>query len=253
MISIRLIYRIIYRNFLVWTKFLKPSLVANLGEPLIYLVLMGFGMGKLVHKVNGMRYIDFLAPGLILSSTMYAASFESTISSYTRMITQKTYESIMITPVNLSEIVAGEIIWGMIKGLISSIFFITIMGLMGLIHSWLFLLSLWIVIADGLFFSALSIIFVGIAHSYEFFNYFFTLVLTPLFLFSGIFFPINTLPHLIGKIANYTPLVPMVICVRDLNSGIFNTHTFILSSITGMISIPMAIIAYKLIRKRLIK
>ncbi len=253
MISIKMIYRVWYRNFVVWTKFLKPSLVASLGEPLLYLVLMGYGMGRLVHEVNGMKYIDFLAPGLIISSSMFSASFEATISSYTRMITQKTYDAIMATPVNLSEIITGEILWGTTKGLISSVFFIAIMSAFGLVHSGLFVMSLIAVIMDGLFFSAFSMIFVGFAHSYEFFNYFFTIILTPLFLFCGIFFPIDTLPEWVRHIAMYLPLTPMVDLSRSSNSGIMNYNALLLSVIMGMLSIPMGILAYRLIKKRLIK
>ncbi len=251
--NIKMIYTVWFRNFIVWTKYVKPSLVANLGEPLLYLALMGYGMGKLVPQINGMKYIDFLAPGLILSSTMYAASFEATISSYTRMITQKTYDAIMVTPVNLSEIVSGEILWSTTKGLISSIFFIAIMAVFGLIHSWLFGISIVAVVMDGLFFSTLSMVFVGFSHSYESFNYFFTLILTPLFLFSGIFFPLDTLPHWVRGIALYLPLTPMVQLARASNSGILNYDALLLSCIMGIVSIPMGIISYRLIKRRLIK
>jgi len=251
--NIKMIYKVWYRNFIVWTKYIKPSLVANLGEPLLYLFLMGYGMGKLVPEINGMKYIDFLAPGLIMSSAMYAASFEATISSYTRMITQKTYEAIMVTPVNLSEIVAGEILWGASKGLISSMFFIAIMAIFHLVHTWVFCLSVIAVIMDGLFFSALSLIFVGFSHSYEFFNYFFTLILTPFFLFSGIFFPIDTLPAWMKPIAIYVPLTPMVDLARKANSGIIDYHALWLSIFMGALSIPMGIASYQLIKRRLIK
>ncbi len=248
-----MVYRVWYRNLLVWTKYTIPSLVANLGEPLLYLLLMGYGMGKLVPKTGGMRYIDFLAPGLILSSTMYAAGFEATISSYTRMITQKTYDAIMATPVNLSEIVGGEIAWSTTKGLISSVFFMAIMGIFGLIHSWMFILTFVAVIMDGLFFSSFSMIFVGFSKSYEFFNYFFTLILTPLFLFSGIFFPIDTLPGWIRDIASYLPLTPMVTLARNSNAGIIDYRALLLSIVMGATSIPMGIISYRLIKKRLIR
>ncbi len=253
MLNIKLLYKVWYRNFIVWTKYIRPSLVANLGEPLLYLLLMGYGMGKIVPEINGMKYIDFLAPGLILSSVMYAASFEATISSYTRMITQKTYDAIMATPVNLSEIVAGEIVWSTTKGLISSVFFVAIMALFGLVHSWIFSVSIVAVIMDGLFFSSLSMVFVGFSHSYEFFNYFFTLILTPFFLFSGIFFPLNTLPEWARRIAFYVPLTPMVDLTRMSNKGILDYQALLLSVIMGLLSIPMGIVSYKLIKKRLIR
>ena len=253
MLQIKMVYKVWYRNLSVWTKYIKPSLVANLGEPLLYLLLMGYGMGKLVPEINGIKYIDFLAPGLILSSAMYAASFEATISSYTRMITQKTYDAIMVTPVNLSEIVSGEILWSTTKGLISSVFFVAIMAMFGLVHSWLFIVSIVAVIMDGLFFSAFSMVFVGFSHSYEFFNYFFTLILTPFFLFSGIFFPLDTLPQWIRHIAFYMPLTPMVDLARMSNIGILDYKALLLSISMGMLSIPMGILSYTLIKRRLIK
>lgn len=120
-----------YRDAKVWTKFYKASILGNMGEPLLYLLAMGWGLGRMVGTVDGVPYIQFLAPGLVCSTAMYAATFECTFGSFTRMTRQNTYDAILATPVSLEDVVAGEILWGATKGLLSGTAMLLVMSCSG--------------------------------------------------------------------------------------------------------------------------
>jgi len=195
-----------YRDAKVWTTFYKASLIGNLGEPLLYLLAMGWGLGRMVGTVDGVPYIEFLAPGLICSTAMYAATFECTFGAFTRMTRQKTYDAILASPVSLDEIVAGEILWGATKGFLSGAAMLLVMALFGLVNGALAILTLPLSFLIGLLFSALSMIVTAKSPSYDFFSYYFTLVIAPMFLFSGIFFPIGNLPYWAQTFAWFLPL-----------------------------------------------
>ncbi|UCG39338.1 MAG: ABC transporter permease [bacterium] len=208
-----------YRDARVWTTFYKASVIGNLGEPLLYLLAMGWGLGRMVGTVDGVPYIQFLAPGLVCSTAMYAATFECTFGAFTRMTRQHTYNAILATPVSLDEIVAGEILWGATKGFLSGAAMLLVMALFGLVTSLWALLALALSFLIGLLFSALSMIVTAKSPSYDFFSYYFTLAIAPMFLFSGIFFPVGNLPQWAQTVAWFLPLTHGVSASRDLFAG----------------------------------
>jgi len=216
---IRFSFKVWYRDFVVWTRYWWTSLIGALGEPVLYFLAMGYGLGSFVKSIEGVPYVQFLAPGLICSSIMHSASFETTYSSYTRMEVQKTYHSIAVTPVNVAEVIAGEIFWGATKSLFSGtimLMAVIFMGLLPVEHfsSLLGLAPLFVLTA--LLFSSLGMLMTSFAKDYDFFTYYFTLALEPMFLFSGTFFPLSSLPPLVQKIALVLPLAHPVGIARAL-------------------------------------
>ena len=93
------------RNATVWRKTWKTSLVGSIGEPLLYFIGLGIGLGTLIPSVDGRPYLHFVAPGLMLSSVMYSATIESTYSTFTKMEHQKGYASMILSPLTFSDIV----------------------------------------------------------------------------------------------------------------------------------------------------
>jgi len=241
-----------YRDAKVWTKFYKASILGNLGEPLLYLLAMGWGLGRMVGTVDGIPYIEFLAPGLVCSTAMYAATFECTFGSFTRMTRQNTYDAILATPVSLEDIIAGEILWGATKGLLSGAAMLLVMALFGLVTSIWSALSLGLVFLIGLLFSSLSMIVTARAPSYDFFSYYFTLAIAPMFLFSGIFFPVENLPHWAQTFAWFLPLTHGVSASRALFAG--NVGWVIAADLLWLFAFFAVsfFIAVRSIRKRLI-
>jgi lipooligosaccharide transport system permease protein len=241
-----------YRDVKVWTKFYKASILGNMGEPLLYLLAMGWGLGRMVGNVDGIPYIQFLAPGLICSTSMYAATFECTFGSFTRMTRQKTYDAILATPVSLEDIVAGEILWGATKGLLSGTAMLLVMSLFGLVTSWWSVLALGLVFLIGLLFASLSMIVTARAPAYDFFSYYFTLAIAPMFLFSGIFFPVSNLPAWAQAFAWFLPLTHGVSASRALFAGRIGWSVAVdLLWLAAFFAIAF-IVALRSIRKRLI-
>ena len=248
----RLAAAVWYRDIKVWTKFYKASILGNLGEPLLYLLAMGWGLGRMVGTVDGIPYIEFLAPGLICSAAMYAATFECTFGSFTRMTRQNTYDAILATPVSLEDIVAGEILWGATKGFLSGTAMILVMSLFGLVKSFWALLALGLAFLIGLLFASLSMIVTARAPSYDFFSYYFTLAIAPMFLFSGIFFPVTNLPGWAQTFAWFLPLTHGVSASRALFAGRMGWVTAVdLLWLVVFFAIAF-VIALRSIRKRLI-
>ena len=99
------------RHFLVWRKLAIPSILGNLADPLIMLFGLGYGLGAVLGDVGGGSYFEFLAAGFMASTTMYAATFESLFSAYSRMHVQKTWEAIVNAPMTLEDVLAGEWVW----------------------------------------------------------------------------------------------------------------------------------------------
>ena len=241
-----------YRDVKVWTKFYKASILGNLGEPLLYLLAMGWGLWRMVGTVDGIPYIEFLAPGLICSAAMYAATFECTFGSFTRMTRQNTFDAILATPVSLEDIVAGEILWGATKGFLSGTAMLLVMSLFGLVKSYWAVLALGLAFLIGLLFASLSMIVTARAAAYDFFSYYFTLAIAPMFLFSGIFFPITNLPGWAQTFAWFLPLTHGVTASRALFSG--NVSWVIAGDLLWLFAFFTVafIIALRSIRKRLI-
>ncbi len=215
------VFKVWRRDLTVWQKYLAASLVANFGEPLLYLLAMGYGLGRFVGQMDGVNYVEFIAPAILIVSVMNGASFETTFSSYTRMEVQKTFHGVAMTPVSMEEVIAGEILWAMTKALITSSAIFLVLLLFGLIHSpWVCLVPV-VMAVTGLLFAALGMLMTSLARSYDFFSYYFTLFISPMFVFSGTFFPLDPLPTWARVLAHFLPLTYAVRMARHLFSGIF--------------------------------
>ena len=245
--------KIWWRNALVWRTHIMATLIGNLGQPLLFLLAMGYGLGHAVPAIDGLTYLQFLAPGLVASAVMYSAAFENTYGSYTRLSLQKTYEAILTTPMTMRDLALGEIAWGATKGLIAALIMLAALPLFGLWPSPWVIALLPILFIAGVFFAAFGLIMTALANDYEFFNYFISLVVTPLFLFSGIFFPLDTLSPTARLICEHLPLTPIVTLSRMFCYGRIEGPW--LMKILGPLLLAVATVwlAIVLLRRRLIK
>ena len=213
------------RNLLVWRKLALPSVVANIAEPLIWLVAFGYGLGALVGTVNmgtagggsvAVPYILFLASGSICMSAMNAATFEALYSAFSRMHVQKTWDGIMNAPVRLDDVVLAEMLWAGFKALFTVTVILLVMLGLGITHSPKLLVAWPVLGLVGITFSCIALIFNALARSYDFFTYYFTLFLTPMMFLSGIFFPREQLPGLVRIVSDWLPLTNAVELVRPM-------------------------------------
>lgn len=220
-------FRVWQRNRDTYRKFALSSLAGNLGEPLLYLLALGYGLGSYIGQVQGQSYLQYIAPGLLASTAMFAASFECTYGSFARMVHQKTYEAILATPLSLWDVVLGDIAWGATKGLINGCGMLLLLFLFGLLPSpFAFFLPLALVLI-GLLFASFAILATALAKNYECFNYYFTLFISPMFFFSGIFFPLDPFPGWVKGISAFLPLTYAVDLSRALTMGRPSPHLLI--------------------------
>jgi lipooligosaccharide transport system permease protein len=240
------------RNFTVYTKLYKSSIALNFVEPALYLVALGFGLGAFVKEINGVPYINFIAPGIIASSSMFAAIYECTYGTYVRMTFQKTFDAILATPVNLDDLVAGELMWGATKSMLYGTIIMIVISLFGLVDSPSLMLAIPVLFLSGLIFAEISVIVAATVPGIDTFNYFYTLLMTPMFLFSGIFFPLDNLPPVVAKIAFFTPLFHLVNICRSFSSGEIWAGMGDLVWIV-VVAVILAPYPFRLMRKRIIK
>lgn len=239
------------RNFRVWVKLIGPALLGNFGEPLLYLMALGYGLGSFVGSVQGMSYLAFLASGTVCSSTMMTASFESMFSAYTRMDVQKTWDAMLATPLDVKDVVIGEAMWAATKSLISGTAILVVAASLGTVAGWQAVLTLPIMLLTGLCFSAMALLVTAFAKNYDFFLYYNTLIITPMLLVGGVFFPLDEMPALVRETAQWFPLVHAVDLIRPLMTGSNPTqillHLGVLAAYTAMAST----LAIRLIKRRL--
>ena len=241
------------RNLLVWRKLAGASILGNLADPLIYVLGLGYGLGSMLPQVGGVPYIAFLAAGMVCSSTMFAATFEAMYSAFSRMHVQRTWDAIMMAPIDLDDVVAAELVWAASKSMLSGATILAVIWLLGLSHSLLSLWALAVVVLVGLAFGALALTMTALARSYDFFTYYFTLVVTPMNLLCGVFFPIEQLPAAFQAIAALLPLTHAVELARPLLFGEIPRHIVLHIAVLLAYTAAGFYAASVLFRRRLLK
>ena len=210
---------VVMRNLLVWKKLLVPSLLGNIAEPLITLVAFGYGVGSLIGTVGGLPYIEYLASGSVAVSAALAATFEALYSAYSRMAVQKTWDSILNAPIALDDIVFAEMLWAAMKALFSCAAILVVIFVLGISRAPTMLLALPVLALAGITFASIALVFNAVAKGYDFFTYYFTLVVTPMTFLSGVYFPIEQMPAWLQAVAQVLPLKAAVDLVRPLVLG----------------------------------
>ncbi len=210
---------VVLRNLLVWKKLAVPSVVGNIAEPLITLVAFGYGLGSMIGQVEGLPYILYLASGSVAVSAALAATFEALYSAYSRMQVQKTWESIMNAPIALDDIVFAEMLWAAVKGLFSVSAIMVVIFSLNISRAPTMLLALPLLGLVGVTFASIALVFNALAKGYDFFTYYFTLVMTPMTFLSGVYFPISQMPGWLQAVAQVLPMTAAVEVVRPLMIG----------------------------------
>jgi len=207
------------RNLLVWRKLAIASVLGNIADPLLYMLALGYGIGAFIPEIGGMKYIAFIGTGMVCQSAMFTASFEGMYSAFSRMHVQRTWDAIINAPLSLDDVLFAEWIWAASKSVISVLAILGVIMVLGFGHSWLAVWVLPLGFLTGLTFGAFGLLMTAMAPSYDFFTYFFTLVLTPMLLLSGIFFPVEQMPAALRVVAACLPLSHAIDIARPLLDG----------------------------------
>lgn len=210
---------VVRRNLLVWKKLAVPSVMGNIAEPLITLIAFGYGLGSLIGAIGGEPYIRYLASGSIAVSCALAATFEALYSAFSRMHVQRTWDGILNAPVALDDIVFAEMLWAALKSLFSVGAILLVIFALDISRAPTMLLAVPLLGVVGVTFASVALVFNALAKGYDFFTYYFTLVLTPMGFLSGVYFPIDQLPAWLQQAAAWLPLSAAVELVRPLVIG----------------------------------
>jgi lipooligosaccharide transport system permease protein len=217
--------RLIERNVMVYRR-TWLVLVSGFFEPLFYLLGIGFGLGALIGTVPGPRgepipYGVFVAPGLLATSAMNGAIFESTFNVFFKLRYAKTYDAILSTPMGIGDVAAGEVGWSLIRGGLYSIGFLVVIVVLGLAQSPLAVLCVPAALLIGFAFAAVGMAATTWIRTWQDFD-FIVVVTLPLFLFSATFYPITAYPQPLRSIVEVTPLYQGVSLLRQLTTGVID-------------------------------
>jgi len=215
-VSVRAASRVWFRSFTHYRRSWLINLLPNFFEPVVYLAGMGIGLGAYIQQMDGVSYMAFLAPGLIVTNAMNGATFETTYNLFVKLRYDRTYDAITATPITIQDAMLGEVMWAMTRGFLYGVIFaIVVMGF-GLISLTGLVSMIPVVMLTSWLFAAVGLVFTAYIKIIDLYSFFYTLFLTPMFLFSGIFYPMDSLPAWATEVAWYTPLYHCVILAKSL-------------------------------------
>jgi lipooligosaccharide transport system permease protein len=217
----RRMWRLVARNARVWRKLMGSSIATHLADPVIYFLGFGLGVGSLIGDVNGESYLQFIAAGMAGYTVLNSASFEGLYSAFTRMHVQRTWESILNTPMTLDDVIFGEWLWAALKGLFAGTAVLLVISIFQLAVYPTALLVIPCMVVACLAFSGMALAFNSIAPGYEFFSFYFSLFIAPMMILSGAFFPVEAMPAPLQVVSAVLPLRYMVDLARPLLVGEF--------------------------------
>jgi lipooligosaccharide transport system permease protein len=241
-----------WRNAAMYRRTWKLNILPNFFEPILYLVSIGIGVGAYVSQMGGTSYVAFLAPGLVAVAAMNGASFEVTYNAFVRLNFEKTYASMLTTPIQPDDVLAGEVLWAMTRAAIYGSIFYAVIAAAGLAPLPASLWALPLIPLTGLLFAALGIAFSLRIPNIDLFSFYFTLFLTPLFLFSDVFFPLaERLPPWGLRVAEALPLLHPVRLMRAAFRGEF--RPILIWDLAYILALSAALlwIAARITRRRL--
>ena len=249
---VRRVLSVFYRHYKCYFKHLIANGFPPFVEPLLFLAAIGFGVGRYVNTIDGIKYSLYVAPGLLASTAMFTATFELTYGTHIRMEYKKIYDGMLSTPIGVVDAFIGEILWAGAKGFFFSFAVLVTISFFGLVKSPLALFAPVIGFLTGVIYGSLALIMTSIVKEINNFNFYVTGCCTPMFFLSGIFLPVKELPHILQKISNIIPLTHSVALMRSLILGTVSSANLYNILFLVIFVPPIVWIAIQSIRKRLI-
>jgi len=241
------------RNLMVFVKTWKVNFFPPFVEAFLYLLAIGVGIGTYVKEIDGVPYVNYIAPAILAIAVMNSAFFECTYGSYVRMYYQKAFDAMIATPLSIEDVIAGELLWGATKSVMYVLIMLCVLSLFGVLVLPMSLLVIPVALLGGLMFAALAMCFTSVTPSIDALNYPSFLFITPMSLFSGTFFPLALLPPIFGYVAlALFPLTHVVAIFRMFTLGAPSwtivLHLTWIASVTAI----LWVLAINLMRRRLI-
>lgn len=245
------------RNLVTFQKIWKVNFITPLLEPLLFIAAFGLGFVGIVSTIRyaggELSYTAFIAPALIATAIMNNSFFETTYASFVRMYYQKTFDGMLATPLSIEEIIIAEIVWSASKAAAAAAIMLGVLGVFGYVHFPSGLLAIPLAFFGGIAFGAIGLFFTGIIPTIEMFNLPIFLFVTPMFLFSGTFFPVSNLPLWAKPLALAFPLYHLVELARLVCMGRCETVPLLSILYLALFAFLFSALALIFMRRRLIK
>ena len=245
-------FRVLNRHWQVFARTWLHNLMFNVAEPLLYLSSLGFGLGMLIGEIEGVSYLQFIAPGMVALSAMYSATFECTYGTFLRMHYQKTLQAILAGPVTVGEVIAGELLYGMFKSVLFGVVILLVVSALGLVPSVSAVFIPLFLLLPGAVFSILAVCYTAIIKNIDQLNYYITLAIMPFFLFGGLYFPVSTLPDWVQQLNWLNPLFHSIEVCRALALGQVSDRLWLHVAVLAAMILVLARLPLQLMRKRLL-
>jgi lipooligosaccharide transport system permease protein len=220
------------RDVVLFGRYWKATTFSSVLQPTIYLLAFGLGFGSLVHSVGHVRYVEYVATGVVATAVLFSSAFPGMFNTFVRWQFQRTYDAMLAAPVDVEELITAEVLWISLRAGVYGLAPLLVGIAFGLEPEAGMLLVPFIGCLTGFGFAAFGVAIAAVAKTIDNFNYVTSAVLTPMFLVAGTFFPISTLPAGLRTIAQFNPLYHCVQLVRDASLGGLGTsdlgHTAVL-------------------------
>jgi lipooligosaccharide transport system permease protein len=237
----------------VYTKNILSNAFPPFLEPLIFLVGIGLGLGKYITEpMGGVKYIEFLGAGLLVTTAMYTSAFECSFGTFVRLEFEKVYDGMLAAPMTVNNLIIGEMLWAGSKGFFFSFIVLCILTAFGIIALPYSLLAPLVGFLTGVMFATLSLLVTSYVKTINHFNFYFTGLLSPMFFFSGVVFPISNLPAFIRPMAEIVPLTHSVRLVRAICSNNYRPILLYDLLYIAVFIIVVGFFAIKRLRRRLV-
>ncbi len=245
------LYSVWFRHMRVYTQNIFSNGLPPFLEPLIFLAGVGLGLGRYIGRMDGIPYMEFLGVGLLVTASMWTASFECTYGTFIRLEFEKVYDGMLAAPITAENLIVGELIWAGTKGLFFTFAVLVVFLIIqafgySLIPMPQALLAPLLGFLSGLMFATMSMLITSYVKVINHFNFYFTGFLSPMFFFSGVVFPISQLPRGIQYFAELVPLTHPTRFLRGICTG---RYEWILLADLLYILIFIAIVGHFAVRR----
>jgi lipooligosaccharide transport system permease protein len=240
------------RDIVLFRRYWASTTFSSIVQPTIYLLAFGLGFGSLVSHVGHVKYVQYVATGVVATAVLFSSAFPGMFNTFVRWQFQRTYDALLAAPVDVEELVTAEILWISFRAGAYGLAPLLVGLAFGLRAEPGMLLVPLIGFATGFGFCAFGVLIAAVAKTIDNFNYVTSAVLTPMFLVAGTFFPISSLPHGLRTLAKFNPLYHCVALVRDVSLQTFGAVDFAHAAVLVGFALVMWRLAIWRLEKRLI-
>jgi lipooligosaccharide transport system permease protein len=240
------------RDVVIFRRYWKATTFSSVVQPTIYLLAFGLGFGSLVSHVGHIKYVQYVATGVVATAILFSSAFPGMFNTFIRWQFQRTYDALLAAPVDVEELITAEILWIAVRAGVYGLAPLVVGLAFGLTARPGMLLVPLIGCVTGFGFAAFGVLIAAVAKTIDNFNYVTSAVLTPMFLVAGTFFPISALPHGLRTIAQFNPLYHCVALVRDVSLQTFTVADFLHAAVLIVFAVLMWRLAVWRLERRLI-